>query len=56
MFSQDAYIITLFKLLMPKIRYMGNENCHIHLDAMREIYMITVFNLETARDKDHPPY
>ena len=40
---------------MPKIRYMGDKNCCIHLDTMVEIYMITVLNLETTRDKWLPP-
>ena len=46
---------TLFKLLLPNIRYMGNEKCRIHLDAIREISMMTVLNLKTARDKCPPP-
>ena len=55
MFGWDAYMPTLFKLLLPKNRYMGDEKCRIHLDAMREIYMMTVFNLKTARDRcPHP--
>ena len=54
-FDQDAYMPTLFKLLMPKIRYTGDENCCIHLDATRKIYILTVLNLKTARDKCLPP-
>ena len=42
---------TLFKLLSPKIRYMGDEKCRIHLDTMREINMMTVLHLKTARYK-----
>ena len=53
MFRWDADMPTLFKLLLPKIRYMGDEKCKIHLDAMREIYMM-VLNLKTARDKCPP--
>ena len=34
---------------------MGDKNYHIHLDAIREIYMMTVLNLKTARDKCQPP-
>ena len=30
----DPFMPTLFKLLLPKIRYMGDEKCKIHLDAM----------------------
>ena len=46
---------TSFNLLMPKIRSMGDQNCHIHLDAMREIYMVMVLNLTKANDKCSPP-
>ena len=49
-----TYMPTLFKLLMPRIRYMGDENCCIHLDSMRKIYMMTVLDLKTARDKCPP--
>ena len=55
MFRWDAYMPTLIKLLLPKIRYMRGKKCKIHLDAMREIYMMTVHNLKTARDKCPPP-
>ena len=54
MFRWDAYLPTLFKLLLPKIRYMGDKKCGIHLEAMREIYIMTVFNLKTVRDKCPP--
>ena len=59
MLRWDAYMPTLFKLLLPKIIYMGDEHCRIHLDAMRGIYILTVLYLKTARDeclspiKDH---
>ena len=46
---------TLFKLLLPKIRYMGDKQCRIHLDAKREVYMMAVFNLKTTRYKCPPP-
>ena len=48
MFGWDAYMPTLFKLLLPKNRYMGDRKCRIHLDAVREIYMMTVLNLKTT--------
>ena len=35
---------------------MGDEKFRIHLDAMREIYMMTVHNLRTGRDKCPPPH
>ena len=55
MFGWDTYMPTLFKLLLPKIRYMGDEKCRIHLDAMREIYIMTVLNLKIVGDKCPPP-
>ena len=54
MFRHDAFIPTFFKLLLPKLRYMGDEKCRIHLNAMPEIYMMTVLNLKMARDKCPP--
>ena len=34
MFGPDSFKPTLFKLLLPKLRYMGDEKCRIHLEAM----------------------
>ena len=34
MFGHDPFMPTLFKLLLAKLRYMGDEKCKIHLDAM----------------------
>ena len=39
MFEHDAFMPIFFKLLLPKLRYMGNEGCKIYLDAMRKIYI-----------------
>ena len=39
MFGWDVYIPTLSKILLPKIRHMGDEKCRMHLDAIREIYI-----------------
>ena len=46
---------TLFMLLLPKLGYMGDEGCKIQLGAMREIYIMAVLNLKTARDKKNLP-
>ena len=54
MIGHYPFMPTLFKLLLPKLRYMGDEKCRIHLDTMREIYMMTVLNLKIARDKCPP--
>ena len=50
-FECDPFMPTLFKLLLLKLRYMGDAKCRIHLDAMREICMMAVLNLKMARDK-----
>ena len=51
MLGHSAFMPTLFKLLLPKPRYMGDEECKIQPDVMKEIYMMAVLNLKTARDK-----
>ena len=43
------------KLLLPKLWYMGDKKCKIHLDAVWEIYMMAVLNFKMARDKNLPP-
>ena len=50
MYRRDAYLPTLHQLLQPKMRYMGDNKCRIHLDAMQEIYMMTVLNLKMSQD------
>ena len=54
MFGYDPFMPTLFKLLLPKCRYMGDKKCRIHLDAIWEIYMMAVMNLKMAWDKSPP--
>ena len=34
---------------------MGDKTCQIHLDSMREIYVMYVLNLKMARDKSPLP-
>ena len=36
------------------MRYMGDDECRIDLDAMREIYMMTILNLKISCDQ-YPP-
>ena len=52
MFGCDSFMQTLFKLLLPKLRYMGDERCKMYLDALQEIYMMTVLSLKMARNKN----
>ena len=55
MFGWDTFMPTLFKLLLPNCRYMGDEGCRIYLNAIRETDMMAVLNLRIARDKCPPP-
>ena len=48
LFGCDPFMPTLFKLLLPKPRYMGDEKCKIHLDTMWEINMMAVLNLKNG--------
>ena len=45
MFGHDPFMLTLFKLLLLKLRYMGNEKCKINLDTVPAIYLMAVLNL-----------
>ena len=54
-FGCDTFMPTLFKLLLPKLGYMSDEKCRIHLDAMQEIYMMVLLNLKMAWDKSPLP-
>ena len=54
MYRRDAYLPTLHWLLQPKLRYTGDNECRIHLDAMRDIYMMAVLNLKMSWDQ-YPP-
>ena len=55
MCGYDAYQPTLHNLLQPKLCYMGNNECKIHLDAIREIYMLGILNLKMPHDRYQPP-
>ena len=55
MYGKDAYLPTLHNLLQPKIYYMGDDECRIHLDAMREVYMLALLNLKMSHDRYPPP-
>ena len=55
MYGQEVYLPTLHNLLQPKICYMGDDECKIHLDAMREVYMLVVLNLKMSHERYPPP-
>ena len=54
MYGQDTYLPALHNLLQPKICYMGNDECNIHLGVMREVYMLAVLNLKMCHGR-YPP-
>ena len=43
------------QLVATKICYMGDDECKIHLDAMREVYMLAVLNLKMSHNRYPPP-
>ena len=53
MFGRDP-LIPLTKLLRPKLRYLGNEESILSLEALQNIYQLVVTNLKTAREKRQP--
>ena len=55
MYRKDNYLPTLHHLLQPKMWYMGDDKCRIHLDAMHGIYMMAVLNLKMPQDWYPPP-
>ena len=55
MYGWDAYLPTSHNLLQPKIHYMGDDECKIHLNAMREVNMLVVLNLKMSHDRYPPP-
>jgi transposase InsO family protein len=50
MFGREPRL-PLQQMLSPKIRYMGNEECLINLESMKNIYAIAAYNLKRARER-----
>ena len=50
MFHRDCFLPTLIQFLQPKLRYIRDRHMHAFLDAIRELYMITIMSLRRARD------
>ena len=48
MHRRDTYLPPLHRPLQPKMRYMGDDKCRIHLNVMRVIYMTAVLNLKMS--------
>ena len=52
MFGRDPPL-PLTKLLKPKIRYLGNDENILSLEALKNMYQLVVTNLKYAREKRH---
>ena len=50
MFGRDP-LLPLTKLLKPKIRYLGNDENILSLEALKNMYQLVVTNLRYAREK-----
>ena len=47
-------LLPLYKLLQPKIRYLGNDENILSLEALKNINQLVVTNLKLAREKRQP--
>ena len=52
MFGRDPRL-PLNTLLQPKIRYMGDEENILSLEALQRIYLLVAENLRLARERMH---
>ena len=50
MFGRDP-LLPLTKLLKPKVRYLGNDENILSLEALKNMYQLVVTNLKYARKK-----
>ena len=50
MFGRDS-LLPLTKLLKPKIRYLGNDENILSLEALKNMYQLVVTNLKYARER-----
>ena len=53
MYGRDP-LLPLNKLLQPKIRYLGNDENILSLEALKNIYQLVVTNLKLAHEKRQP--
>ena len=49
--TDEMYTYQCAQFVKPKICYMGDDECKIHLDAIREVYMLAVLNLKMSCDR-----
>ena len=47
-------LLPLNKLLQPKVRYLGNNENILSLEALKNIYQLVVTNLKLAHEKRQP--
>ena len=52
-FGRDP-LLPLAKLLKPKVRYLGNDENFLSLEALKNMYQLVVTNLKYAREKRQP--
>ena len=50
MYGRDP-LLPLTKLLQPKVRYLGNDENILSLEALKNIYQLVVANLKLVREK-----
>ena len=53
MFGRDP-LLPITKLLKPKIRYLGDDENILSLEALKNLYQLVVTNLKYAREKRQP--
>ena len=53
MYGRDP-LLSLNKLLQPKVRYLGNDENILSLEALKNIYQLVVTNLKLAHEKRQP--
>ena len=53
MYGRDP-LLPLNKLLQPKVRYLGNDENILSLEALKNIYQLVVTNLKLAHEKRQP--
>ena len=53
MYGRDP-LLPLTKLLQPKVRYLGNDENILSLEALKNIYQLVVTNIKLAHEKRQP--
>ena len=53
MYRQDP-LLPLNKLLQPKVRYLGNDENILSLEALKNIHQLVATNLKLAQEKRQP--